>query len=111
MEISVTQYKRCDTVKPVGHLDAYTAPDLEKTLNGILDKGRYKIVLDLSEVDFLSSRGLWVLVETQKKCKRYNRGEIALASLNAQIQDTFNLAGLGTYFKQFDDVIAAVGSF
>jgi anti-sigma B factor antagonist len=111
MEISVTQYKRCDMVKPVGHLDAYSAPDMEKTLNGILDKGCFKIVLDLSEVDFLSSRGLWVLVETQKKCKRYNRGEIALANPNTQIKETFKLAGLETYFKQFDNVIAAVGSF
>jgi anti-sigma B factor antagonist len=111
MEISVTQYKRCDMVKPVGNLDAYTAPDLEKTLDAILAKSRFKIVLDLGEVDFLSSRGLWVLVENQKKCKRYNRGEIVLANLHPQIKDTLKLAGLETYFNQFDDVITAVGSF
>lgn len=111
MDISTIQYKRCDVVKPVGHLDAYTAPELEETLNGILDKGRYRIVLDLSNVDFLSSRGLWVLVEVQKKCKRYNRGEIVFADLHPQIKDTFRLAGLETYFKQFDHVVAAVASF
>ena len=69
VNISTTTYKRCDIVKMVGRVDTYTAPKLQETLDSLLDEGRFNIVFDMSEVDFLSSKGLWVLTETQKKCK------------------------------------------
>jgi anti-sigma B factor antagonist len=56
MEITTTQYKRCDVVKIIGRIDSYTAPNLEEVLKSLTEGGRYKIVLDLTDVDFLSSR-------------------------------------------------------
>lgn len=111
MDISITRYKRCDVIKPVGRVDAYTAPALEEVLAKVTDEERFNIVLDLSDVDFLSSRGLWVLTEVQKRCRRYNRGELVLAGVKNEIRDTLNLAGLDGYFQFFDNVTAAVASF
>jgi anti-sigma B factor antagonist len=111
MEIKHIPYKRCDLVKVEGRIDSYTAPQLEETLNTITDAGRFKLVLDLSGVDFISSRGWWVLIENQKKCKRFNRGELVLAGLQEDIQNSLNLVGMGSYFKTYDDVTGAVGSF
>ena len=111
MELSTNRYKRCDVFKPVGRIDAYAAPTLEEALNAVIVEGRYNIVLEMSEVDFLSSRGLWVLTEANKKCKRYNRGEVVLANVKKEIQETLELAGMGQYFKFFDDLTTAVGSF
>ena len=71
MEVTTIQHKRCDVIKATGRVDSYTSPDLEKSMNTITEAGRYKIVFDMSEVDFMSSKGWWVLIETQKKCKRY----------------------------------------
>lgn len=111
MELSTNRYKRCDVLKPVGRIDAYAAPDLEEALNDVIDEGRYNLVVEMSEVDFLSSRGLWVLTEANKKCKRYNRGELVLANVKKEIQETLELAGMGEYFGFFDDLVSAVGSF
>ena len=111
MELTTTQYKRCDVLKVVGRIDSYTAPTLEEALKALVDAGRHKIVLDLSEVDFLSSKGRWVLIETQKTCKRYNRGELVLVNVQDRIRDSLNLVGMGSYFKVFPDVTAAVASF
>lgn len=111
MELTTTQYKRCDVVKAVGRIDSYTAPSLEDTLKALVDSGRHKIVLDLSEVDFLSSKGWWVLIETQKTCKRYNRGEVVLVNVQERIRDSLNLVGMGSYFKVYPDVLSAVASF
>jgi anti-sigma B factor antagonist len=111
MELSTNRYKRCDVFKPVGRIDAYAAPTLEEALNAVIDEGRYNIVLEMSEVDFLSSRGLWVLTEANKKCRRYNRGELVLANVIKEIRETLDLAGMGQYFKFFDDLPTAVGSF
>jgi anti-sigma B factor antagonist len=110
MEITTTEYKRCDVVKASGRIDSYTAPDLEEVLSSLTADGKYKIVLDMEDVDFMSSKGWWVLIETQKNCKRYNRGELVLTGVQERIRDSLNLVGMGSYFQIFDDVLSAVGS-
>jgi anti-sigma B factor antagonist len=111
MEIKTTQLKRTDVVDVDGRIDSFTAPNLEETLNELMSKGRYKIVVDMSDVDFMSSKGWWVLIETQKNCKRYNRGEVVLVGVQERIRESLDLVGMGSYFKIFDDVTTAVGSF
>ena len=111
MEITTTEYKRCDVVKTVGRIDSYTAPDLEETLSSLTNEGKYKIVLDMADVDFMSSKGWWVLIETQKNCKRYNRGELVLSGIQERIRDSLNLVGMGSYFNIFDEVVSAVAHF
>jgi anti-sigma B factor antagonist len=111
MEISTTQFKRCDVVKAGGRVDSSTAPELEQALNAITNASRYKIVLDMSDITFMSSKGWWVLIDTQKTCKRYKRGELVLVNVRGEIRSSLDLVGMGSYFKIFDDVTTAVGSF
>jgi anti-sigma B factor antagonist len=111
MEITTSQLKRVDVVKVVGRIDSYTAPQLEEVMANITQQGRFKIVIDMTDVDFISSKGWWVLIETQKACKRYNRGEIVLVNIQSKIRESLDLVGMGTYFKIYDDVTTAVGSF
>ena len=111
MEITTTEYKRCIVVKSVGRIDSYTAPKLEEALLSVTKNGNYKIVLDMEEVDFMSSKGWWVLIQTQKNCRRYNRGEVVLANVPKKILDSLDLVGMNHYFKIFDDVVSAVGYF
>ena len=111
MEVSTTQYKRCDLVKASGRVDSGTAPDLEAALNAITNTGKYKIILDMTDVTFMSSKGWWVLIDTQKTCKRYKRGELVLVNVRGEIRSSLDLVGMGSYFKIFNDVTTAVGSF
>jgi len=111
MEVTTTQYKRCDVVKAAGRVDSNTAPSLAEALNAITEAGRFKIVFDMKDISFVSSKGWWVLIDTQKKCKRYKRGELILVDVEKEIQESLNLVGLGAYFKIFDDLTAAVASF
>jgi anti-sigma B factor antagonist len=109
MEIETNQYKHSDLVKPHGRIDSATAPQLAKVLDDITASGRYRIILDLGDVDFMSSAGLRVLIGTQKTCKRYNRGEVALASVPKRIHDALDLAGFVPLFKFYDNALDAVG--
>jgi len=111
MEIVHTPFKHCDVVKVQGRIDSATAPKFAEALNAITEEGRYRIVLDLSELVFISSAGLRMLIGVQKTCKRYNRGELVLAAVPANIKSTLELAGFNILFKFFDTVLAAVGNF
>jgi anti-sigma B factor antagonist len=110
MEVITSQYRHCDLVKVSGRIDSSTAPQLAKALDDITGSGRFKIVLDLDEVEFMSSAGLRVLISTQKTCKRYNRGEVVLASVPKRIYDALELAGFVPLFRFFDNVLDGVGS-
>jgi anti-sigma B factor antagonist len=111
MDITAEQFKRCDLIKVSGRIDSNTAPQLAEVFEAINDEGRFRIVLDMREVDFISSAGLRVLISAQKTCKRWNRGELILAELPDNIRDVLDLAGFLPLFTIYDDVISAVGSF
>ena len=66
MEISTTQHNRCVVVQMAGRVDTYTAPDLQAKMEALTASGQHNIILDMGEINFLSSKGLWVLTETFK---------------------------------------------
>ena len=110
MDITTTQYNRCDLIKMNGRIDTYTAPKLQEAMDAVLDSGKHNIVFDMGDVDFLSSKGLWVLTETQKKCKK-GKGKLVLVNTDEKIRKSFELVGMTDYFEIFEDLTAAVGSF
>ena len=110
MEITTTQFKHSDLVKAKGRVDSYSAPQLADAFNKLTEAGRYKLVFDMSELDFLSSAGLRVLINTQKNCKRYNRGELILVNIPENIYAALDLAGFIPLFRIYDDVVEAVGA-
>jgi anti-sigma B factor antagonist len=111
MKMSSTQYKRCDLVAVSGRIDSQTAPQLESTLDDLHQADRYNVVLDMEDVEFVSSAGLRVMIATQKRCKKWNRGELVLANVPERIYETLDLAGFLPLFEIYDNVVDAVGSF
>ena len=111
MAITTKNYKRCDLVKMEGRIDSSNADALHDALKAINNEGRYRIVFDMSAVDFMSSKGWWVLIETQKACKRYNRGELVLTNVQKKIRDSLDMVGMANYFKIYDSVVDAVATF
>ena len=110
MEVTTTKYKNCDLVEVNGRVDSATAPQLAETMDAITESGRYKIVFDMTNVEYMSSAGLRILISTQKTCKRYNRVEIVLACIPQRVYDALDLAGFIPLFTISDDVTEAVGN-
>ena len=71
MDVESKEYKSCDLVTVSGRIDSYSAPQLQEAVDEVTEVGRYKIVIDMSGVEFMSSAGLRVLIGTQKKCKKH----------------------------------------
>lgn len=110
MNIETRELKHVSVVKVSGRVDSATAPEMEQALLKLLDAGRNQIVLDLEEVDYMSSAGLRVLVATQKSAKK-GGGRLALAHPSTRVQEVLDLAGLVPVFDIYADVVEAVGSF
>jgi anti-anti-sigma factor len=76
----------------VGEVDAHTAPKLEKTLRDTMAQGHRRLVLDASQVGFISSSGLKALLVAQRELGQLG-GELRLFGLNAQARRVFRMAG------------------
>ena len=106
------QAKRCDIFIPHGRIDSSTAPQLEEALKSVMDAGRYNIVVNLSDVSFLSSAALRVLVSAAQNCRKSGRGgDVHLAEVPEHLKEVFALTGLDDLFKFFETDAEAAGSF
>jgi anti-sigma B factor antagonist len=111
MEITSQHFKHCDLLSISGKVDSYTAPDLIKALEALNNEGRFKIVLDLTNLEYMSSAGFRAMLVGQRTCKRFNRGEIVLASVPKRIMEALELTGFTPLFKICEDITSAVGNF
>jgi anti-sigma B factor antagonist len=111
LEITTQELRRCDVVRAKGRVDSGTVSDLKAAFDSITEANRFKIVFNMEEVAFMSSAGLRQMIETMKTCKRFNRGDLILAAVPANMKDVLELAGLTPIFKVYNSEVEAVGSF
>ena len=111
LEVETQQLRRCDVVRVKGRVDSGSVSELKKALDGITSDNRFKIVFNMEDVTFMSSAGLRQMIETVKTCKRFNRGNLVLASVPDNIHGALDLAGLVPVFKIYGSEVEAVGSF
>lgn len=110
MEVTTKQFKHCDLVTLTGRVDSATAPRLSDALAALNNEGHYKIVIDMTGLEYMSSAGFRALISAQRTCKNFNRGEVVLASIPENILSALELAGFTMLFKLFPDVTTAVGN-
>lgn len=109
MELDIIPYENCNLMSVVGRVDSLTAPRLGEMLKELFKAGNYKVVIDLEQVNYVSSAGLRVLIDAQKTCKQQG-GKVALTRVPQRIYETLDLAGLTTLFYIDSDVNTCVTS-
>jgi anti-sigma B factor antagonist len=85
------------TVRASGRIILETAATLEKTLRDLIGEGN-RIVLDLTNVDYVDSAGLGALVSIYMHAKRTNC-HLTIANPKERIRDLFSRSGLDPVFK------------
>ena len=85
-----------------GKLDATTAKTFEDKILAEIDAGDRRLVIDLSQLDYVSSAGLRVFLVAAKRL-RSRDGKIALCSLQHHVQQVCDLSG-------FSSILSIYGS-
>src|SRR3990170_4443173 len=93
-----------------GFLDAHTAPSLENSFSGLVDKGRYQIAVNFKDLAYISSAGLGVFMAFIEKI-RDNEGDIKLTSMSDKVFNIFDLLGSPLFYKIFKTEDEAVTKF
>jgi anti-sigma B factor antagonist len=111
MEITTKEFKHCSLLSVEGRVDSATAPQFGQKLDRLIADQVYKIVIDMEKLEYMSSAGFRALLAAQRKCKRYNRGEVLLASVPDRIREALELAGFTELFRLYSNPLEAVGDF
>ena len=79
-------------LKLKGRLDAITSPKTEICIIKCIDRGQHQILLNFSDVDYLSSAGMRMLLTTTKKLKPFS-GKLVLCSVKVNVMDVLRMSG------------------
>ncbi len=114
LEINVEKLKRVVLIRVDGRIDSTNASELDDALKTTMDDGNNNLVVNLSEVEYMSSAGLRALVSALRECKK-RRGDLGLSAPSGRVTEVLELAGLTTgptpLFTVYENDAAAVGSF
>jgi len=97
MEIKTHEIDDVLVVNLIGNLDTSTSPEAEAKINELLDTGTSKMVINLEQIDYLSSSGLRVFLGAAKRMMA-NGGSVALCNPNALVMEILQHSG-------FDSII------
>ena len=89
-------------ITPTGRLDAAQTRLVESALLRQLSIGNRWLILDLSDVDYISSAGLKMLVSVWQRV-RDQKGDLALASLKPRVREVLEMIGLDLVFTITDN--------
>lgn len=83
---------------------------LHDKLYEYIEKDKKKVVIDLSQVDWMNSTGLGILISGYTTLRNTN-GELKLANVTDKIQSLLTITKLVTVFEAYDSVDEAINSF
>jgi anti-anti-sigma factor len=106
MEINVKKEKNAIVVAVKGRMDAVTAPEFEKNLSDLIAKGENAVLVNLGELEYISSAGLRSILSIAKKLKE-KQGKILFTGLKGPVEEVFKISGFYSIFKIFDSEEAA----
>ena len=110
MDISQSQKDDVSVVGLAGRFDAQSAGEVEDHFKTALDGGAKNILVDMAEVEYISSAGLRVLLSTAKKLTGLN-GKLVLCGLKPYVREVFEVAGFTTIFMILPDVDQGLKAF
>ncbi|MHC4271839.1 MAG: STAS domain-containing protein [Planctomycetota bacterium] len=90
-------------LSPVGQIDSDSSPVLEEKISSCLTESVKTLVVDLQEVDFITSAGVGIMTKAKALLDR-NNGSFAMINLQPQIKKVFEIMRLVPTLNVFADI-------
>jgi len=102
MEISTSSLDGATIITVDGEIDANTAPEAQDKILPLASPG-CRLVLNLTNVPYMSSAGLRILLATYRQISS-GGGKVVLVGVAEEIMDTMSVTGFIRFFKVCDTV-------
>ena len=108
MKISQENTNGIEVLRVKGNLDSNTAQEFETRIYETLENGQRKLILNLEELEYISSAGIRVILKTAKDLKRVD-GNIILCALQDYVKEVFDIAGFDGFLNIEANLSDAMG--
>lgn len=98
MEITEKEVNGIQILSLSGSLDASTSSALEQRFNSLVSATNHNFILEMKDMEYVSSGGLRVILVITKKLKALG-GAVVLAGLNSSIEELINMTGFSSLVK------------
>ena len=102
--------KEITVVRIDGVVDAMTAGELERVISSLITRKRYRLVLDLAGVDYISSAGWGIFVSHLREIREH-AGDIKLARMTPEVREIYELLEFDGLLPAYDRLDAAETGF
>ena len=109
MDIKTVTRDEVTVIEISGNLDANTVPQAQSGIMPLVIPN-CRLVLDMTECQYVSSSGLRLLLMVAKRLKTTKNGEWCLANVSEEVMDVMEITGFAQFFKTFNTVSAAIDS-
>lgn len=110
MEMRVSRERRAYVITLAGRWDTFSSLAFEQKAKALTEEGMRMVVIDLTDVDYVSSFGLRSLLNTGKLLEPLH-GRIHVSSLQPQVRKVFVGSGFSSLFPEYPDVHTALRAF
>jgi anti-sigma B factor antagonist len=108
LEYKLSEEKGIQLLSLSGELiDKNQANELMKSMDTLIEEGKNKLLIDLSELKYMNSSGLNVLIQLLSKTRTAG-GESVIFNVNKKVNDLLVITKLNTLFKVADTKEAAL---
>ena len=97
-------------IKCPDRIDINVSYILRDILSDLIDQGKYKIILELKDTQYIDSSGLGAIV-SRIAAVRSNQGDVRLASAGDSINNLLELTHLNKILNSYIDVENAIASY
>lgn len=109
MKLRESTHQHIDIFHLEGEIDLHYAPALRTLMQGKIKQRCRALVVDLSEVPFIDSTGISVLIEYLRDAAEFG-GQFCLSGLTVHVRDVFEIVRLDKALPIFDDVADATAA-
>lgn len=110
MNIHVETQGNVDVIRPAGRIDSANAGAFERAVAEVFDRGSSRMVLDFSDIEYVSSAGLRSALIAGKRMRAVPGGKLALCSLAPHVREVFEISGFVSIFTICSSLETALAS-
>lgn len=109
LQLEISDFNNIKELALQGALNSATAKEAEEKLKQLILGGNKVLLVNLSELDYISSAGLRILLVANKLIKKHD-GSLRIHSLQKIVREVFEISGFDMIFEIYEDRDTALNS-
>lgn len=112
LQCTVAKEGNINIIYLMGELDASTSDQLSKLLSNFITEGSHQIILEMSELNYVSSNGLRPLLQWAQSTQQVSdKRKLTVCNMQEFVRSVFTATGFDVKFPTFDSTEAALRSY